>query len=545
MNDKKRVIYVDNVSTSEYIKNYSDVHHNVSKLTYVVFTEYERRTSSDSSYHGDIFFNGDKITYINDVDTSRVVTDGFDNFVAYVNNNGHIDFARSTILINKKNFDSTKDVRCNKYELFNTKNDNVIELSYEYVSDIYKYANEHNGKWLTPELISGVNNNITISNNIIKFNKNFDASCEIHLAYEFIVDDFISNEQSKYVSYAYVMVHNLPDVESLEFVNLPNKLSYNTILTPIVRSVPESAIQNEVTFTSSNTDVIKIYNKHTGLFRCERPGTATIYAYVNNSSTPITHKDIVVQKLNPCLGLTVWNNVWLDASQPNSLTNAYAHFDNHGFRGADLNCKWELYNGSNKNLSWGTESQSIRSQNITINDLTNNDINTIKLTINENLFEPNVCTIQVNRSDQVKSKTNKLVVNNYEYDANNSTISFVVDAISTDGGYVDTNYSFDNSIGLSSFVTTNITKSGAHTYTYVTTVVDSNSFNNEFIQSLIDNDSLNNLNGTDNTTITMYNVINVSTTDNSFKSLTFNCKYDVDLSQYISAKESNKSVIIS
>ena len=66
MADKSnKVLYIDNVTTYDYIKNYMKDHTvdepNNSKFTYVVFTEYTRPNNYGVSYHGDIFFNGKKI----------------------------------------------------------------------------------------------------------------------------------------------------------------------------------------------------------------------------------------------------------------------------------------------------------------------------------------------------------------------------------------------------------------------------------------------------------------------------------------------------
>ena len=127
MADKSnKVLYIDNITTYDYIKNYMKDHTvdepNNSKFTYVVFTEYTRPNNYGVSYHGDIFFNGKKITYINDVDVTKSVTDGKDNIIAYANASGGVDFMKSTIKIGNLS---------NTYELFNVTNASV---SYEYIS---------------------------------------------------------------------------------------------------------------------------------------------------------------------------------------------------------------------------------------------------------------------------------------------------------------------------------------------------------------------------------------------------------------------------
>ena len=110
-----KLLYIDNVTTDKYIKNYSSKHKSNDKFTYITFTEYERTVGDVSHKHGDIFFNSEKITYYNDVDSSYVVTDGLDNFVAYVNDEGCIAVGRAGVVITDSNNIST-----NRYELFNS-----------------------------------------------------------------------------------------------------------------------------------------------------------------------------------------------------------------------------------------------------------------------------------------------------------------------------------------------------------------------------------------------------------------------------------------
>ena len=159
MADKSnKVLYIDNVTTYDYIKNYMKDHTvdepNNSKFTYVVFTEYTRPNNYGVSYHGDIFFNGKKITYINDVDVTSYVTDGKDNIIAYANELGGVDFVKSTIKIGNLS---------NTYELFNV--DDAV-VSYEYISDLGKVTIENTGTWYN-EILNDGDGTVTVSDGTI------------------------------------------------------------------------------------------------------------------------------------------------------------------------------------------------------------------------------------------------------------------------------------------------------------------------------------------------------------------------------------------
>ena len=113
-NTSNKVLYIDNVTTYDYVKKYMESQNiddpKNAKFTYVVFTEYARHNNYGYSYHGDIFFNGKKITYINDVDVTSPVTDGKDTFSGYVGKSAGLKFAKSSIIIGGIS---------NTYELFN------------------------------------------------------------------------------------------------------------------------------------------------------------------------------------------------------------------------------------------------------------------------------------------------------------------------------------------------------------------------------------------------------------------------------------------
>ena len=444
MADKSnKVLYIDNVTTYDYIKNYMNDHTvdepNNSKFTYVVFTEYTRPNNYGVSYHGDIFFNGKKITYINDVDVTSYVTDGKDNIIAYANELGGVDFVKSTIKIGNLS---------NTYELFNV--DDAV-VSYEYISDLGKVTIENTGTWYN-EILNDGGGTVTISDGTISCSGLKSSAC-VHLSYVFDINE--DSKKKTLTTYAYFNIYKVSQVSYVDFGTTPTNFNCGTIYTPRMIIQPDDAAQAELKFTSDSSN-IRIINTHTGTFECVTPGTATIKCSYNlNLSSPNseTH-EISVNKINPHLSLSAYFTTYLYNETNYSSTCCYAHYDPQGMDVSGYT--WKL---NDTIISGGSSTKSPR---IDYSSLSSSGANLVKFELPEEIFGPapfNTATMQLYAPNQEVFRTGKITVDGINNTSDESNIiSFVVTAQTEEGqhGCVDTNYVFGNSIGLTNFVVTDI-----------------------------------------------------------------------------------------
>lgn len=524
MADKSnKVLYIDNVTTYDYIKNYMKDHTvdepNNSKFTYVVFTEYTRPNNYGLSYHGDIFFNGKKITYINDVDVTSYVTDGKDNIIAYANELGGVDFVKSTIKIGNLS---------NTYELFNV--DDAV-VSYEYISDLGKVTIENTGTWYN-EILNDGGGTVTISDGIISCSGLKSSAC-VHLSYVFDINE--DYKKKTLTTYAYFDIYKVSQVSYVDFGSTPTNFNCGTIYTPRMIIQPDDAAQAELKFTTDSSN-IRIINTHTGTFECVTPGTATIKCSYNlNLSSPNseTH-EISVNKINPHLSLSAYFTTYLYNATYYSSTCCYAHYDPQG-----MNVSGYIWKLNDAVISGGS---STKSPSIDYSSLSSSGANIVKFELPEEIFGPapfNTATMQLYAPNQKVFRTSKItidVINNASDESN--VMSFVVTAQAEKGkpGYVDTNYVFGNSMGLTNFVVTDIVVSDndpSYTYTYVTAMIEPSLLNNAYIQNQINNinDKAIETGQNMSETVTCSYIINVQTSDNSFVEV----KKQNDITTYITS----------
>ena len=524
MADKSnKVLYIDNVTTYDYIKNYMKDHTvddpNNSKFTYVVFTEYTRPNNYGVSYHGDIFFNGKKITYINDVDVTSYVTDGKDNIIAYANELGGVDFVKSTIKIGNLS---------NTYELFNV--DDAV-VSYEYISDLGKVTIENTGTWYN-EILNDGGGTITVSDGTISCSGLKSSAC-VHLSYVFDINE--DSKKKTLTTYAYFDIYKVSQVSYVDFGTTPTNFNCGTIYTPRMIIQPDDAAQAELKFTTDSNN-IRIINTHTGTFECVTPGTATIKCSYNlNLSSPNseTH-EISVNKINPHLSLSAYFTTYLYNATYYSSTCCYAHYDPQGMDVSGYT--WKLNDAV---ISGGS---STKSPSIDYSSLSSSGANIVKFELPEEIFGPapfNTATMQLYAPNQEVFRTNKITVDVISNASDESNVmSFVVTAQTEKGkpGYVDTNYVFGNSMGLTNFVVTDIVVSDndpSYTYTYVTAMIESSLLNNAYIQNQINNinDKAIETGQNMSETVKCSYIINVQTSDSSF----VGCKQQNDITTYITS----------
>ena len=399
-----KVLYIDNVTTYDYVKKYRKAHEvdspNTAKFTYVVFTDYTRHNNLGYSYHGDIFFNGSKITYINDVDVTSPVTDGKDTFIGYVNSGSGLSFARSSIVIGGIS---------NTYELFNVDTHNI---TYEYVSNIGNYTTEQQGTWGV-EIDKPNNSEVTVNDNRISCTLGNDPSnlgnVKIHLSYTFTIND--GDARVTCIDNVYYNIYNSATPSSVNFGNTPDSFPIKSIYTPLMTIEPHDAIQTKLEFTSSDSSYIEILDNGVGTFLCKSPGTSEIACYYGNT---FVTKNISVNKVNAHLVLSAYNTQHLYDDPGYRYTNCYAHYDPQGLDVSGF--KW-LLNGTEiggttikSNKIYCNLSQSGATQT---NSLNSGIANIVKFILPSDKFVNNENTVQLYAPDQEILRTESVTVTNY------------------------------------------------------------------------------------------------------------------------------------
>ena len=482
-----KILYIDNVTSDKYIKEYADSHSNNNSFTYVTFSDYNRKVAEADHMHGDIFFNGNKITYYNDINPAYVVTDGLDNFIGYVNDEGCISVAYIGIRINDNN------VSTNRYDLFNI---STIpnNITYELVSEIEPYVNISDGEWRIYN-----DEHINVSDSI-------SGNVDDNISYHVVLSYVFNIENNEYTSYAYFNVNNVDKIENLLIKDFPSKLAYNTIFTPYIDIIPASAKQNSLHW-HSNSDAITILNTQTGTFRCNKPASSVqlTCSYNDNDSTNVSFE---ILKVNPMLSISVYGTTYIWANEEYDTTVCYAHYDSR-----DLNIngyEWKINNSS-------IEATPTQTGEIYFGDV-NANLNIVKFILPEAYFYPNSAVIQLYAMDYAPEQTTQLNIApapNNPINNDYNTVNLVISATSANGGVVDTNYVFETHGSLTNFTITDIQYDpvSGYTYTYVTAEMTPNLINDIYASNSTDSPEtiLNNI---------AYAQISVSTSDYSFISAT-------------------------
>lgn len=476
-----KVLYIDNTTSYDYIVNhqedhkYINTHEDRGRFTYVVFSEYERPSDVSSPKHGDIFYNGRKITYINDIDNYDVITDGFDNFIGYVNEAGGLDFARSYIHIHEDNNYRNEN---NRYDIFNLSES--LDVSYYFWTNISDYVVTETKGWsytITPET-----DVISVKNGKIISDINIVSSYTIWLSYEYNIietNNYDTTQEPRIIecrNNAYLNVYCAAEPDNLEFFNMPDEFSVGNIYTPIIKYTPLDAEQREYNFTctqDNGNDIIEILNSYTGTFKCIRPGSTTI-TVEDVESHKTWSKDISVKKLNPFLGVSAYFTTYLWNEVNYNETCCYAHYNDYDYiPNTEFSYCWK----KNDIILTGTYT-NIKSPTITQNDfgVANNII--IKFTLDDSIFmdKLNTSAIQLWNVETKPVGSLLIVDDSMIYDTDNNTVQFVVAASSRSDNdpIIDSNFLYSSLNSLYGFNVYDITSNDRYTFTYVIASVKEN-----------------------------------------------------------------------
>lgn len=506
----KKLIYLNNISPANYKHNYAESHKQENdKMTYIVFAEANTRPENTGAR--DIFFNGHKITYLNELVQNGLVSDGYDNVLCYVNDKGGFDFSRATISISDCNgveFGNYYDI----YNLPHLANDiNVTEsnneLSYHLIFDLQKYLPQNvsisRARWNNPVVYE---NGRATSTHIFNINdgkirlKNSETEItytyEIKLSYTFKLTDTddqynTSNPWNKeYTSCAYANIYRASDIQdNMYYVwHPPTYLSVGDIYTPIMRTGRKETFQRGFEF-SNPSDNIEFLNSYTGTFKCKWPGEIQFSYGPTGGETPRRCEGTMwIDKINPLLCTSVFNTTYLwSGDNEYNGTNCYAHFTTRGIDIPLDSVSWKMYRSdaitgetlnSTTTKYTQTESSNVWSYYSSTSARITSDngdypIGSSKFAIIEcslptSYFKDNYnkSVMLLWNSSGVIAQPPVVTVDNIEY-MDDGTVTFTVWAPKPNDSVVDTNYNFGDSTNLYNFNTYDIVVTPETTYSYV------------------------------------------------------------------------------
>lgn len=284
----KRLIYIDDITSYDYVNasgdvtkvDYSQLHKNSDYLTYIVFTD------DDNNVHGDIFYNGHKLTYINNVSYSDIVTDGKSHYSLNVTNNGLLKFCKSYIYAKLNSSDDIIDneviingnITDNDYSISN------IDIKLNYYNDIPIIESNNDNSWnytilYNDTTISRIPNvNINVNDSVLEIisvnNTKIYGSYIINIVHESHNIETSNQCEDKFL----VKLNNLSSVDTIEFIDFPKKFTVGDMYTPQIVTYPIESSSLEKSYkiytTNENTDDDGIYvklDKSSGRIECIRP----------------------------------------------------------------------------------------------------------------------------------------------------------------------------------------------------------------------------------------------------------------------------------
>jgi len=454
--NRSKVIFVDDITSYDYGMSYSDLHKYNDDLTYIVFSEYE---GFKSVHHGDIYYNGEKITFINDIDNSKIVSDGFSHYMPYVDENNNISLTRSYIYIEygDQQIDTT-------YTIFPNTED--IDITYKHYSEFDKYVDITESYWGEAIITSpngGTITNCGVRDGVVSLS-NYGNNCiDVTLSYNYNIydewyEDTFSIKLRKSVYPREVkFLYDVEENASSDIVYLPAGSYY----VPKISVSP--ALADSYNFSFAMTDVNydatgQLTNTYTGETWLNKPGSSfrlncSYKTSATSSVSRVTSKRFFVTQINPHLSLVSSYTTYLWSDNNYNKTTCY--LQSNMVNPSDVTF---TVNGS-------TRSHSSNYINVHFSDLNSNNLAIVKaeITSNSNRYNKNLRSCAI-----------KLYGGNNLYTQSELTIQDVSNVVNGTATFVlsDTNMTTDYNIESDdAFITatiTNIVSSGSKIYTYVT-----------------------------------------------------------------------------
>lgn len=457
---RSKVIFVDDITSYDYGFSYSGLHKSNENLTYIVFSEYEGFKEIN---HGDIYYNGDKITFINDIDNSKIVSDGFSHYMPYVNSDNNISLTRSYIYLEREDgtrIDTT-------YTIFPNSED--INITYKHYSEFDKYVDINESYWGDAKIVSPNRGNIIdcgVRDGVVSLS-NYGNNCiDVTLSYNYNIydewyeDTFAIKLRKPVYPSEVEFLYDVEENVSSDIVYLPAGSYY----VPKISVSPALADSYDFSFamTDINYDATgQLTNTHTGETWLNKPGSSfrlncSYKTSATSSVSCVTSKRFFVTQINPHLSLVSTYTTYLWSDSNYNKTTCY--LQSNLINPTDVTLK--AVGNRTKTVDPGIHY-------ITVNatDLDSNNLVIVKAEITSNSNKYN---------KDLRSCAIKLYGGNNLYTQSELTIQDVSNVVNGTATFVlsDTNMTTDYNIESDdAFITatiTNIVNSGSKIYTYVT-----------------------------------------------------------------------------
>ena len=463
-NTRKRALYIENITSRDYMDNYMTKHVDSKDFSYIVFTYNINGTVHPWNRHGDIFYDGHKITYINDVCHTDIITDENSHYLAYFNHEGALDFAQSYIYVEHDD-NHIRDI----YSLYNILNPNVTLTHWTNFRDFVDFNITEDDGWNIDieddEIVTDINDDvINISSDNITTSKHFTVSYNYHIG-EFSYSDI------------YNVNFNIYDpITEVEFLDIPSYLDCGQIYTPKIKVKPVNMLSYKGFSFSASNDNVDI-NETTGRFVCIRPGSFTIKCTYDTGE--INSNVININKINNVLSISsTYTSYIYDAEDENyTYTVCYVHSNPENIDTL-LSVDFLSHNGISTNLLSNSSDKYIRINNNNTNapEGISGDvpgIYTISVTVDDNTYLHTNSSFIVT-AEQELPNTTILWFKPLTFSDDGLTMTGVIIATSETGEMIDSNYIFNTSGKYDNFTINEIVYDNTYTYTYITANIVNN-----------------------------------------------------------------------
>ena len=257
---RKRALYVNNVTTKDYMRSYLPKHKDSNIFSYITFTYNINGTVHPWNRHGDIFYNGNKLTYINDVCHTDLVADDHSYYLAYFNSDGALDFAQSYIYV-----ESGNNIIKDSYSLYSNHNPEITLNHWTNFRDFVNFNIKENDGWQYDNIndneiaFSKSGDKLTITTRDITTSKHFTISYQFHV------------DGNSYNDYYDVNFNIYDTITSVDFFDFPDRLDVGQIYTPKIKILPTNQLSYYTfKYSISDSNCVEL-NENTGRFICVNP----------------------------------------------------------------------------------------------------------------------------------------------------------------------------------------------------------------------------------------------------------------------------------
>ena len=453
---RKRALYIDNITTKDYMLSYMNKHINSDgDFSYIVFTYNINGTVHPWNRHGDIFYNGHKLTYINDVCHNDIITDDHSNYLAYFNENGAFDFAQSYIYVEHNN-ECIRDV----YSLYSVDDPQITVTHWTNFRNFVDFEIKENDGWVYDNINELTFNEIDDNLKISATNADITTSKHFTISYNYHINNIQYSDK-------YDIDFNVYDtITNVEFVDLPSYFECGQIYTPKLKVEPLTMLSYKGFRYNSINDNIEI-NNVTGRFVCKIPGESAIKCTYEGGE--ITSDTIYISKIQNYLSLSSTYTMFIYDS--NDINYSYTICYVHAYP-ENVDTKLSIKFGAQELLTdspdkyYGIACNNNVPLNIPFKSSGMPGVYTVTVKLDDTIYTHSNATITVTAENEF-AETTLLYFTPLAISDDKTMLTGVIVATSQDGEMVNSNYIFNTSGKYDNFIVNDIVYSNNYTYTYI------------------------------------------------------------------------------